>query len=66
MENQVRDKNRITGHKKQERMNINKGNPSVRDVIQGVPSIWMIPNSGLFMVINYNNKLYYNEFIEEE
>jgi hypothetical protein len=64
MENQVRNKDRITHQKKQERINVRKGNPTVSDITEGVPQMWFIPNKGLFDVANYNNKLYYNRYIE--
>ena len=62
MENQTRNQNRITGHKKQERLIVKKGTPTVKDIIEGVPQMWFIPNSGLYDICNYNNKLYYNKW----
>ena len=62
MENQVRDKSRILHHKKQERINVFKGNPTIGQVTQGKPETWFIPNEGLYDVCNYNNKLYYNKW----
>lgn len=63
MENPKRNKERILGHKKQERLIVRSGNPTIGDIIEGVPQMWFIPNAGLFSVANYNNKLYYNKYI---
>ena len=63
MENQVRNKDRITHQKKQERLNIRVGTPTIKEVTQGVPQTWNIPNKGLMDVSNYNGKLYYKEHI---
>ncbi len=63
MENQVRNKDRIAHHKKQERLVVKQGSPTVGDIIQGNPQLWFIPDKGLYSVVNYNNKLYYNKYI---
>ena len=57
-----RDQSRIVGHKKQERIQVRKGNPILQDVKEGMPALWYIPNYGLYEVVNYGNKLYYNKY----
>lgn len=59
---QERDTERILGHKKQERINIKKGRPSVDQVRESYYELWDIPNKGLYLVLRIGSQLYYNKW----
>jgi len=45
-------------HKKQERIEVKDGNPTLGGMIEGVPALRYI-NGVMYLVVRYNNKLYY-------
>ena len=46
-------------HKKQERLQVKKGTPSLGDLKEGIPEL-RATNEGLVEYIRYNNRLYKN------
>ena len=60
--NQERDTERILGHKKQERIGVKKGNPSLDEVRENYYELWDIPGKGLYLVLRLGRTLYYNKW----
>ena len=52
---------RISLHKKQERIQTETGSPSVNDLTEGVP-VFRVTTEGVVQYIRYNNALYKKVF----
>ena len=55
---------RIAGHKKQERLQVQKNVPSVIELSEGVPTLRSTPE-GLVEYVRYNNQLYKKIYVPE-
>ena len=51
---------RIALHKKQERLQVKSGAPSVDEVKEGSPVLRFVSGTGLRVYYKYNGQLYYN------
>ena len=49
---------RISHHKKQERLIVQNGDPSIDELKEGVPVLRNVPGKGLVEYVNYNNQIH--------